>query len=390
MICHVASNDNRFYAAIESAFGNAPAVKARDRLPAVRLRAQQNVERVARRDKIGGRSFPGLPSGIRRYTTFELETYLTGWEGQPEEPGYGALFHAALGNAPVYSDGGVAGEGSDGRTLKFSRPHALAVHQAVVFGGEIRFVSAVVDEQSVILNAPFSRTPTSGEAFGKTLTYYPGEDLPSVTIFDYWTPAETVQRIICGAAVNTMRIRINGDLHGFSFSGQAQDIVDSASFVQGQAGLAGFPEEPVTEAFNYSVVPGNLGQAWLGNTPDRFYTIVTAEVVLNNNVQLRSREFGSELAKCIAAGMRSVTTDFSLYALGDSATKELYQAARQQSPVEVMFQLGEQQGQLCGVYLRNVKLEPPDFDDSEIRLQWRFRGCRAQGQFGDEMVVAFG
>jgi len=68
----------------------------------------------------------------------------------------------------------------------------------------------------------------------------------------------------------------------------------------------------------------------------------------------------------------------------------LYQASRQRSPMGVMFQLGQQEGQLFGVYLKSVVPEVPEFDDGETRLQWRFSNCRAQGTFNDELFVAFG
>jgi hypothetical protein len=55
-----------------------------------------------------------------------------------------------------------------------------------------------------------------------------------------------------------------------------------------------------------------------------------------------------------------------------------------------MFQLGEAQGQVMGVFLKSVIPEVPEFDDGENRLQWRFRGSRAQGTVDDEIAVAFG
>lgn len=82
--------------------------------------------------------------------------------------------------------------------------------------------------------------------------------------------------------------------------------------------------------------------------------------------------------------------DFTLYERPEEATKSLYQAARDRSPVSVMFQLGQQEGQLCGVYLKSVIPEVPEFDDDEPRLRWRFRGCRAQGTIDDEIFIAFG
>ena len=79
-----------------------------------------------------------------------------------------------------------------------------------------------------------------------------------------------------------------------------------------------------------------------------------------------------------------------MFGLDDDATKGLYQAARQQSPITVMFQLGEAPGQIVGVMLRSVVPVVPEFDDSANRLQWRFRGSRAQGTVDDEVTVAFG
>jgi hypothetical protein len=85
-----------------------------------------------------------------------------------------------------------------------------------------------------------------------------------------------------------------------------------------------------------------------------------------------------------------VTAAFDLYTRDDDATKELYQAAKQQSPISVMFQLGEADGQMMGVYLKSVVPEVPEFDDTLNRLQWRFRASRAQGTVDDEISVAFG
>ena len=105
---------------------------------------------------------------------------------------------------------------------------------------------------------------------------------------------------------------------------------------------------------------------------------------------MRAKEFGSNLPLAIAPGPRSVTAAFNLYEMDDAATQGLYQAAREQSPASVMFQLGQQTGQAMGVYLMSVVPVVPEFDDSDNRLQWKFQGSRAQGTANNEMVVAFG
>ena len=138
------------------------------------------------------------------------------------------------------------------------------------------------------------------------------------------------------------------------------------------------------------VVPGNLGQAWIGASPDQFLTITSASIVLKNNLETRTSEFGSRYPRAICPGQRAVTASFDLYSQDDDATKGLYQAARQESPISVMFQLGETPGQVVGVYLKSVIPVVPEFDDGKNRLQWKFRSSRAQGTIDDEIAVAFG
>ena len=387
---YISSKANRFYTALESAFGQVAPVTAANRIPAVKLAIKQQMETAERKDKTGSRTFAGLPPGGRRRTQFDLQTYMTTWDDTSREPGYGPLFRGCLGAAPLLGGGGAAGSGSSGTTLVYSAPHNLAPGQAVAFNGEIRFVASVASATAVTLNAPFTTMPGAGAGLGTTCTYFPATEIPSTSIFDYWSPSTAVQRLLCGAAVNRMELQVNGDFHEFRFSGLAQDLLDSSSFSAGLGQLSNFPPEPELGAFDYSIIPGHMGQAWLGSSPEQFYTITSATFVVDNNVDMRAKEFGSNVPKGIAAGDRSVTVDFDLFELDDDATRALYQAARQQSPISVMFQLGEQNGQLVGVYLKSVLPEVPQFDDSGARLQWRFRGSRAQGTVDDEIAVAFG
>jgi len=390
MSCYISSNNNRFYAAVETAFGAAPAIDASNRFPGVKLTLKQQTDKPERKDKTGTRTFMGLPPNLRTQTTFDLRSYMTGWSDQASEPSHGPLIEAALGSDALLFAGGVAGAGCEGKTLVLASPHLLAAGQAVAFGGEIRFVSAIVNETTVLLNAAFSLVPSEGSPIGRTATYMPSLRPKSVSIFDYWSPAEAVQRIVCGAGIDKMQLQVNGDYHEFRFTGAAMDVVDSSSFGGGQASLLSFPAEPTVADFDYSIIPGHLGQAWLGPVASRFFTVTDAEITLDNNLDLRAREFGAITPRCIAAGTRSALVDLSLYGREDEATVSLYQAARQRSPIEVMLQLGQDAGQLFGVYLKSVVPEVPEFDDSETRLQWHFRGCRAQGTVDDEIVVAFG
>jgi len=92
----------------------------------------------------------------------------------------------------------------------------------------------------------------------------------------------------------------------------------------------------------------------------------------------------------VPGGTRTVSVTLELFEQDDAATPALYQAARQQSPVGMMFQLGQIPGQLLGIYLKSLVPSVPQFDDSDKRLQWKFSEMRAQGTSEDEIVVAFG
>lgn len=389
MPSYISSNANRFYTGLEQAFGRVPVITAHSRIPAVKLTAKNQLEKAERKDKTGSRTFVGMPAGMRRQTTFDITTYMTSWNGEASGPAYGPLFQACLGASPAVFAGGVLGAGSNGRTLVFAAAHGLTTGQAVASAGEIRFVSAIVNSTSVQINAAFSGSLQPGARIGPTVSYFPATDLGSVSIFDYWDPSSAVQRILCGAAVNQMTVTVNGDFHQFEFSGMAQDLIDNSSFAGGAGQLTTFPAEPPIGVFDYSIVPGSMGQAWLGSTPSEFYTITAGTFQLDNGLDLRAKEFGSNLPRAISPGNRSVRIDMSLYQLNDSATQGLYQAARQQSPISVMFQLGEQPGQLMGVNVMSVVPVVPEFDDSDTRLQWKFQGSKAQGTADDEIVVAF-
>jgi hypothetical protein len=111
---------------------------------------------------------------------------------------------------------------------------------------------------------------------------------------------------------------------------------------------------------------------------------------IGNDIDLRNREFGTSTPQCLAAGVREVIAEFELFGNHDQQTRDLYAAARSETPIGVMFQLGEAAGQMMGVYMSQVVPEVPEFEDDERILRWRFGNSRAQGTVNDEVVVAFG
>jgi hypothetical protein len=390
MSCYISSNNNRVYVALESSYGQAAGITGTNRIPIVKLTARQVQDQMGRRDKTGSRTFAGLPNRIRRRTSFQLNTFMTQWTDQTVPPTHGPLFQAAMGASPVIFAGGTVMLVTGQTQIEFTAAHSLTAGQAITSGGEIRFVTAVQNSTTVFINAAFSVAPVAGSVIGATATFRLATDLGSSTIYDYWDPSTVVQRFLNGAAIDTMKVTVNGDFHEFDFSGPSQDLVDSASFMSGEAGLENFPTEPDPADFDYTIVPGHLGQVWMGSPESQFYTLTAGDLTLTNNIAQRLHEFGSDFARCIAAGERTVRLNFRIFEQDDAQTKGLYQAARQRSPIGVMLQLGEQPGQLFGGYMPAMVPEVPEFDDSETRLQWSFQNDRAQGTVDDELYIAFG
>ena len=171
MACYISSNQNRFYAALESGFGTVTAATAENRIPAIKLGVQHETVQGPRRDKTGSRTRGGIPAGARTRTRYQLGTYMTNWGNITTEPSYGPLIRGALGAAPVLDAGKTVSSIGTNNHVTFTAAHGLQAGQAVSFGGEIRFVAAVINDSVVELNAPFSLVPSGGTPLNPTNPY---------------------------------------------------------------------------------------------------------------------------------------------------------------------------------------------------------------------------
>jgi hypothetical protein len=294
-----------------------------------------------------------------------------------------------MGGAPRISSNLIVAAALSAATLQTTVGHGLSVGSAVSYSGEIRFVTAVPDNLTFALNAPFSSTPAANSTLAPAINYSLATALPSVTLYDYWDPASAVSRVVTGAAVNTVTITVNGDFHEFVFSGPASDLLDSSNTQFGTTGVAAFPVEPQIGTFDYSIVPGHLGQVWLGHAATQFFSLTSATIEIKNHIGLRNQEFGSVYPAALVPGEREVNVHFTLLAQDDAQTTALYAAAKLRTPISAMLQLGQHGGQILGIYLPNIVPEIPDYLDSETRLQWQFNNCLAQGTSNDELYLAF-
>ncbi len=227
----------------------------------------------------------GLPNHIRKLTNWSLQTLMTAWTDQTVQPDEGPLFQGAMGGTPVFFNGGTVATVTATDSDSVHGAHGLSAGQAVTFSEEMRFVTAVQNSTTVFINAPFTTTPQAGSAFGTTITYGLAESLPSVSIFDFWDPAGAVQRIVDGAAVDTMNVKVNGDFQEFDFAGPSRDLIDSASFASGDGGLSEYPAEPSSWVSITRLSRGIWARCGWARGRINFFTLTAAELTVENNVE---------------------------------------------------------------------------------------------------------
>lgn len=386
----VSTSLSRSYAAVEASYGTVPAVDANSAFRALSVELEAVQQYLERKDKSGSRSFAGIAPGGRRQSRFAIEAYLMsgGSVGQP--PDLSPFFQAACGGIPLVFSGGDAGAGCTASNIVFAAPHGLSPGQAIGSNGEIRFVVAVPDSAGVTVDPPFSAAPAAGSAITGSVSYPLAAMLPSVSIFDYWEPASVQQRLLCGGAVNSLEVQVQGDFHTVKCSGEGQDLIDSFTFASGQGGLEAFPAEPGSRSGHGEPIAGHFGQLWLGAAPSRFHTLVSATLRIENDLELRKNELGSAVPLGIAPGARKVTFDFDLFETDDAPAQALYAAARNRNPVVAFLQLGVLPGHMFGAYVQSLVPQPPKNDARERELKWSFSGARASGAADDELWIAFG
>ena len=390
MSCTISSYKNRTYGVLETTPGMAGNVSTAARIPVSGLSIREERIESRRLDKVGGRSFVGTPSNGRESSKIRLRAYLTEWCTGDAAPSHDALLRATMGGEALMSTGNTIASITGGLTVATTTPHGLTVGQAVCAGGEIRFVDSVPSPSTIVINFPFGAEVTQGDALTRTISYTLGDGLRTLTVADYWDPIEAIQRCVTGFAVNELSIGVNGDFHEFGYTGEGRRLIDSSSFVAGMSGLNEFPPEPVSQANLSGLVPGSIGQAWVGLTTMQSMNVLMASVRLTNQIDYRRREFGNVAGGCITGGVRDVRVDLRLKANDSQEMTQLHAASRTREAVPVMFQLGAMAGQVAAVYMPRVVLTPPYLDDKGVSLEWEIRDSRAQGGGDDELYIAFG
>ena len=135
MSCYISSNNERFYVALESAYGQVPAITSAESNSAGEADGETGSgadQRGRTRREAGHLS--GCRTQIRRTTSFQIDTLMTEWTDQTAAPTQGPLFQAAMGRTPVFYTGGTVAAVTGQTEIQFTAAHGLIAGQAVTFG----------------------------------------------------------------------------------------------------------------------------------------------------------------------------------------------------------------------------------------------------------------
>jgi hypothetical protein len=351
--------------------------------PLTALQIRNSRKQIFRRDKTGYRGEQPVIGPQRELVEFKTEGYGTGWDGGAGKPAVSVLLESGL-CAPTALGSAYPVQSVSGTNVTLSQDAMLAVGMGVSFGSEIRFIVAVLGARDFTLNAPFTVEVANGNVLDGCANVQPGDSARTMALLETWSPAEAVQRVMRGAVIDELTIRVNNDFLEIAAQGYAKSLTDSAS----SGGTANtVPPAPLGQ-LPAAPIAGHLGQVWMNSPAARVCTLTQAEIRIDNNIEPRTEEFGCYGAKDYLLGRRTVRLDLSLYGRNDELSHELYAKARNNEPVSVMLQIGNQPGSMFAVYLPAVLLPIPVFDDSDTRLLWRFRDAVALGLQNDEVFIA--
>jgi hypothetical protein len=219
-------------------------------------------------------------------------------------------------------------------------------------------------------------------AAATSATYALDDNQYSGSIWHYNDPSTVCQYVALGSVCNSLRVALGGDVPTLDFSGPALWVLDTDQLADvatdsiAKGGLSAWTARP-TPSVNGKAPAGFTGVITLDG--QAYGTLRSATINLSVEKELPMDTFNSYYAAAPAAGMRSVSVDFSIYDDDSANLKALKQKAAKAAytVVDLVFAVGTVAGNIWTWTLKNVKLPIPSVDYGSNRRSLTFSGCRA-------------
>jgi hypothetical protein len=213
-----------------------------------------------------------------------------------------------------------------------------------------------------------------------SVTYSLADAHPSLSIWDFRTPAAMTQQVAFGSIVTQVRMDFGDPAPIIDFSGESKWVLDSPQYdvltdgdpAKGgltDAGQATFPTEPTSPATNGDMAIGFTGAITLNGIS--YTTLRRGSIAIATARELPKDVFNNYYPTSPAADIRDVTGEFSLDDTDSSDLDTLKQKARDKEGVTLIFQIGLNAGNIWKWTLKNCLMDF-QYDDSQRKYGLAF------------------
>jgi len=225
----------------------------------------------------------------------------------------------------------------------------------------------------------------------------PPPELPTFAMASYRRPSTLDQIIMYGCTPNEITWKIGQDIAEFEASGEARFGLSSDYVASGHAtsdelaGVSSFPAEPGSPvAVDGGIIAGFTGSISIGGSS--VARLRTAEIKEVMNASVVRDTFNAYVPDDNQAGVRVCTISFNLYDDDEASEAALRVASTTKIPVDADITVGTVSGNMVNFKLKNIQLESPTREETELRFSQSWPASRAYGTditTLDELIVTY-
>lgn len=230
-----------------------------------------------------------------------------------------------------------------------------------------------------ILEGIFGQAGT--DSAGVSVTYALSNAIPGMTFWNFRDPAGTniFSEALWGGVIETAEFAFGAEAEAtVSISGSGSYVVNRPNFstlsAASKGGLTAWPSEPGSLVYLGTPAVQFEGSATINGVST--FKLSEARIRMAMNRQLRA-SFGSAIPDTVAAGVREVTVDFSIFEEDTSDQAALRHLAFTKGSFDMNLVLGATAGNIWTFALNNVTVPSVERQDGGLESILAFNGCVA-------------